>query len=134
MEGIAAIVSLIYFFDPNEHPNSNYSYALVMNLINIVSHMFIMIPYLIKLCKGKRNLTMKQEYSKFIALSSRALPIFCGLTVGLSLFGICILIGNLFQWVGYDYLFVNYCLIASSFTTTINFLKIRVDGVIVFSL
>ena len=96
--------------------------------------MFITIPFIIKLCKRKRNLSLNQEYSKFIALSNKAMPIFCGLTVGLSLFGICGLIGNLFQWVGYDYLFVNYCLIASSFTTAINFLKIRVDCIIVFSL
>ena len=61
------------------------------------------------------------------------MPIFCLLVTVLGLMAIYGLIRNLFNWKGYDYLFVSYCLVGTCLTTVVNFLKIRVDCVVIFS-
>ena len=133
MEAVASLISLGYFANHCNLHLLNYDYALFINLTNICSYLIILIPFIIQLHNRKTISSLRLEYVRFMALSSLSMPIFCLIISIVSFVSIYAVLERLLHQLSYDYLLVSYCLMGSSLSTVIRYLKMRTERVVVFS-
>lgn len=133
MNFIASITTLIYFLSFDSQ-TSNYRLALALNSLSIISYLIILIPLIIRIRKSRRKASISDHYSKFMALSTIAFPIYSIMNAFLSCICLYTLISKLFKWKDYDYLFITFSLVSSSLSTIVSYCKVRFDCVIIFTL
>lgn len=129
-----SLIVLIYFSSSATKIDSCFYTALIYNILHILLHLIILIPVAIKLIKHKTVAKLKREYIKSIVISRYRMPGVCWSLLALSLASLYSIIIELFSWTNYSYLFTVFCLIGSSLTHVSNFVKIKKDCSLFFSM